>query len=98
MANTSALAKLNGIDVECFIYAEPYVPARMSGHPDSWTDAEGGDIEIERVDYETDGRAYVNGQWIKIANMVVDVLPILSDSDVESLYDQCHEYLNSVEE
>lgn len=39
-----------GIDI---LHYEPFVPANFGGHPDSWSDSEGGDIEI-RV-YAGDG-------------------------------------------
>ena len=32
-----------GIDI---VHYEPFVPADFGGHPDSWSDSEGGDIEI----------------------------------------------------
>lgn len=28
---------------------EPYVPAKLSGHPDSWCPSEGGDVCVEAV-------------------------------------------------
>ena len=28
---------------------EPYTPARLSGHPDSWYPAEGGDVTIDSI-------------------------------------------------
>jgi hypothetical protein len=31
-------------------YWEPYVPARLSGHPDNWAPAEGGDGDWEILD------------------------------------------------
>ena len=28
---------------------EPYIPPRLSGHPDTWHPAEGGNVEIEEI-------------------------------------------------
>jgi len=40
---------LEEIDLEIEGVATPYSPARLSGHPDTWCPAEGGEVEIEYV-------------------------------------------------
>lgn len=62
----------------------PYVPARLTGHPDTWCDAECGDIEIESVDFVGEGIAFVDGKWIK-TRVVVDVTGLISDNDMWGL-------------
>lgn len=37
------------IELEIEGVATPYVPARLSGHPDNWCPAEGGEVEIEHI-------------------------------------------------
>ena len=95
MANTYVETDINGIKVSCEVYAEPYVPARLSGHPDSWTPAEGGEIDIEEVFVKIKGRALVDGQWVDCDKVEVDILPLLSDDAIELLTDKCYESLNS---
>lgn len=75
---------LNNDSVEVNFYGTPYTPARLSGHPDSWCAAEGGEIEIEEVEYKTKGKAFVDGKWIK-CDVIVDVSPLLSDSELEAI-------------
>lgn len=94
MANTFVETDINGIPVWCEVYAEPYVPARLSGHPDSWTPAEGGEIDIEEVFVKLKGKALINGQWIQCDKVAVDILPLLSDDAFELLTDKCYESLN----
>lgn len=38
---------------------EPYVPARLNGHPDTWSPAEGGDVEIEEVVCKNEALKYL---------------------------------------
>jgi len=42
-------------------YVEPYVPAKLSGHPDTWCPDEGGYAELENVSLQTE-----NGRLIPI--------------------------------
>jgi len=42
-------------------YIEPYVEAKLSGHPDTWAPSEGGYAEIENVFLQTE-----NGKLIPI--------------------------------
>lgn len=98
MANTHVVTKINGIKVWCDVYAEPYVPAYRGGHPDNWTPAEGGEIDIETVLVERKGRALIDGKWVDCDRVEINILPLLSDDAIETLMDKCYEYLNSVEE
>lgn len=43
--------EVNGETVEFEVIAtfSPYVPVRLSGHPDTWTPAEGGELDELRV-------------------------------------------------
>lgn len=76
--------ELNNDAVDVHFYGTPYIPARLSGHPDSWEPPEGGEIEIEEVEYQTKGKAFVDGKWIK-CNVKVDVSPLLSDDQLEDI-------------
>jgi len=37
------------IELEIHGYCTPYIPAKLSGHPDTWAPPEGGDSEIEEI-------------------------------------------------
>lgn len=65
----------------------PYIPANLSGHPDTWCPAEGGEIEIEEVEYRTKGKAFVDGKWIT-TDVRVDVQSLLSDDQLEDIQEQ----------
>ena len=82
------MLELNNDTVEVEFSGTPYTPARLTGHPDSWEPAEGGEIEIEAVEYETNGRALIEGNWVKLAKVVVDVSPLLSDAELERFQEE----------
>lgn len=46
------ISDLNNDHVEVWFEGTEYVPAKTSGHPDTWCEAEGGEIEIDRVMYK----------------------------------------------
>lgn len=91
MANTYVDTDINGIKVSCDVYSEPYVPANKSGHPDSWTPAEGGEFFIENVFVIRPAKALLDGKWLMVE---MDILPLLSDDAIELLTDKCYESLN----
>lgn len=78
---------LNNDTVEVNFSGTPYIPARLTGHPDSWEPAEGGEIEIEEVEYRTKGKAFVDGKWIR-CDVVVDVSPLLDDGQFEDIQEK----------
>lgn len=64
------------IDIDDIDYtAEPYVEAVMTGHPDNWCPAEGGEIFIDHVWRTFKDR---NGN-----NVAVDILPMLDSTYLE---------------
>lgn len=52
------------------IYATPYVPAKLTGHPDSWYPEEGGDFDIEEIEDAETGE---------------NLMPLLSYKEVKEL-------------
>jgi hypothetical protein len=44
--------ELGELEVEVEGVVNPYVPARLSGHPDTWCPEEGGDVEITSAKVE----------------------------------------------
>lgn len=83
---------LNNDSVEVEYSASVYIPPNLSGHPDSWTPEEGGEIEIEAVEYETNGRVMIDGKWVAVKRVIVDVSPLLSDYQLEEI---CQTILNA---
>lgn len=74
---------LNNDAVEVHFYATPYRSGRV-GHPDNWEPDEMPEVEIEEVVYQTKGKAFVDGKWIK-CDVKVDVSPLLSDGQLEDI-------------
>lgn len=44
----------------CVTHYEPEIPANLSGHPDSWTPSEGGELEFEVYD-----RKGYRAEWLE---------------------------------
>jgi len=93
-----AIVNLRDESVEVFYTGETYVPANFRGHPDNWTPAEGGEIEIGSVEYETCGRAFIDGRWIKCDRVVADVTTLLSPDDLMSVEDKIFEIAKQPQE
>jgi hypothetical protein len=79
---------LNGSEVGVEYSATVYHPPRLTGDPDFWCPAEGGEVEIEEVTFETSGYALIDGKWIKLERVRVDVMPILPDSEIERFQEE----------
>ena len=86
-----ARVQLNGEWVDVSYSAEPYTPARLRGHPDSWTPAEGGEVEIGAIEYETCGRALIDGRWVKCDRIVADITAILTPDQLMTIEDRLFE-------
>lgn len=84
----SVILELNHDSVEVEYSASVYHPAKLTGHPDSWCPAEGGEIEIEEVRYTTSGHVRVDGRWVRFDTVRIDVMPLLSDSEIERFQDE----------
>jgi hypothetical protein len=84
---TSFSYALNNDTVEVNFSGSPFIPARLTGHPDTWEPPEGGEIEIEEVEYRTKGKAFVDGKWIR-CEVVVDVSPLLDDGQFEDIQER----------
>lgn len=82
------LLDLNGTEVEVDYTASVYIPQNLSGHPDNWCPAEGGEVEIEAVEYETKGKAFIDGKWQRVDRVIVDVMPLLPDSEIERFQEE----------
>jgi hypothetical protein len=93
-----AIVSLRGEEVEVFYTGEAYTPANFGGHPDNWTPAEGGEIEIAAVEYETCGRAWIDGKWVKCDRVVADVAALLSPDDLMSVEDKIFEIAKQPQE
>ncbi len=74
--------------VEIEYSASVYYPARLTGHPDSWEPAEGGEIEIEEVRYESPGHVLIDGKWVRFPKVRVDVIGLCSDHDIERFQEE----------
>lgn len=77
--------ELNNATVSVEYNASVYYPAQVSGPPESCFPAEGGEIEIESVEYESSGRVMIDGKWVAVNRVVVDVSPLLSDYQLEQI-------------
>lgn len=86
-----ARVRLNGELIEVSYAMEPYTPASFRGHPDSRTPAEGGEVEIGAIEYETCGRALINGQWVKCGRIVADITAILTPDQLMTIEDKLFE-------
>lgn len=86
-----ARTQINGEWVEVAYSMEPYTPAHLNGHPDSWEPAEGGEVDIGAVEYETCGRAYVDGGWVRCDRIVADVTNLMSADDLMTIEDKIFE-------
>lgn len=77
--------ELNNATVLVDYNASVFYPAQLSGPPENCYPAEGGEIEIESVEYETSGRVMIDGKWVAVKRVVVDVSPLLSDYQLEQI-------------
>ena len=89
---------INGEWVAVSYAMEPYTPASFRGHPDSWTPAEGGEVDIGAVEYETCGRAFINGQWVKCDRIVADITAILTPDQLMTIEDKLFELAKQPQE
>jgi hypothetical protein len=81
---TTISYELNHDCVEVHFSGTPYVPGYTAGLPEHCYPDEGGEIEIEEVEYRTKGKAFVDGKWIK-CDVKVDVSPLLTDGQLEDI-------------
>ena len=86
-----ARVQLNGELIEVSYAMETYTPASFRGHPDSWTPAEGGEVEIGAIEYETCGRAMIDGRWVKCDRIVADITDILTPDQLMTIEDRLFE-------
>ena len=82
------LLDLGNDTVEVSYTASVYYPARISGPPENCCPAEGGEIEIEEVRYESPGHVLIDGQWVRFPKVRVDVIGLCSDNDLERFQDE----------
>ena len=82
------LLDLGNDTVQVEYSASVYHPPRLTGHPDSWAPAEGGEIEIEEVRYESPGHVLIDGKWVRFQKVRVDVIGLCSDHDIERFQDE----------
>jgi hypothetical protein len=75
----SYLAEIGVDSVDVYFEGSISYPANFSGHPDNWTPEEPPEIEIVQVEYETCGRAYIGGKWVKCDLLVADVTSIIPE-------------------
>lgn len=93
-----ARVQLNGEWVAVSYAMEPYTPASFRGHPDSWTPAEGGEVDIGAVEYETCGRALIDGRWVKCDRIVADITAILTPDQLMTIEDKLFELAKQPQE
>ena len=93
-----ARVRLNGELIEVSYAMEPYTPASFRGHPDSWTPAEGGEVDIGAVEYETCGRALIDGRWVKCDRIVADITAILTPDQLITIEDKLFELAKQPQE
>lgn len=84
----SVILDLNGSEVEVDYSGTAYIPANLSGHPDTWAPAEGGEVEIKAVEFETKGRALIGNAWVNLDRVIVDVLPLLPADEIERMQEE----------
>ena len=72
---------LRGIPVSVDFERIPYIPTNFSGHPDSWSDREEEEIEINTVEWRTKGFVIRNGLR-EDAEVFVDVYPLIHEEDL----------------
>lgn len=83
----SHIIKLHDDEVEVTCFVDPYIPANMDGHPDTWTPAEGGEIELDEIWYRNMGLAKINGMWVQ-CEVQVNVTSIVSPEDQMEIMDE----------
>jgi len=72
--------------IPCWIdvtYATPVVPAKLSGHPDNWCPAEGGDFEF---------RVYTKKAGAKKAYLAPWLERKLTSADEDRIYEEYSEH------
>jgi len=72
---------LRGISVSVDFDRVPYIPANLSGDPDSWSPAEDEEIEIKTVEWRTRGFVIRDGRREE-AEVLVDVYPLIHEEDL----------------
>lgn len=82
------LLDLGNDTVEVSYTASVYYPAYTSGAPENCYPEEGGEIEIEEVLYETKGKAFIDGFWLPVDRVIVDVMPLLPDNELERFQEE----------
>ena len=82
------LLDLGNDAVEVEYKASVYYPARLSGPPENCCPAEGGEIEIEEVRYESPGHVLIDGKWVRFAKVRVDVIGLCSFNDIERFQEE----------
>jgi hypothetical protein len=82
------LLDLGNDTVQVEYSASVYYPARISGPPENCCPAEGGEVEILAVEYETKGKAFIDGKWQRVDRVIVDVMPLLPDSEIERFQEE----------
>jgi hypothetical protein len=78
----SYCTNLGNDSVEVYFEGSIGYPANFRGHPDNWTPEEPPEIEIVQVEYETNGRALIDGKWVKLDRVIADVTGLVSDDDM----------------
>lgn len=56
------------LEIELTGSVEEYRPARLHGHPDTWSPAEGGDVEVENAVCKTDAYKHLFVELTKEEN------------------------------
>jgi len=79
----SYLVEIGNDSVEVYFEGSIGYPANFTGHPDNWTPEEPPEIEIVQVEYETCGRALIDGKWVKFDRIIADVTSIIPDEYLE---------------
>lgn len=82
------LLDLGNDTVEVEFSASRYYPARLSGPPENCCPAEGGEIEIEEVRYESPGHVLIDGKWVRFNRVRVDVIGLCTDNDLERFQEE----------
>jgi hypothetical protein len=80
------------LEFEVEYNAEPFVPAKFSGHPDTWCPAEGGEVEITDVLCTTTGQHFDADDFVFGTNwhrVATDEAPTYTTDDLET---ECREH------
>ena len=81
------IIKLNNDEVEVEYTAYPFIPGYTAGAPENCYPDEGGEIELEEINYTTEGYAMLNEQWVKCL-VKVDLSLVISERDKDDIIDE----------